>query len=235
MLNQAISDVARFRNVDRDIVIQVNMSASGLKAERLSDTAKTILQRLGGRRPGIAIEITESALTSDSADELTEVFTFLRDGEIGISLDDFGTGESNFERLSHLPFTQVKLADDFVRSNDLNLVSNVVKLVHGLGMKCVIEGVETEAHQELAIASGGDLIQGWVYAKAMPRNDALHFVDARRQLILGPEAENVGSISESTRKPSTAPGRSILGADGKPVLFGLSDAAGDDHNEQADN
>ncbi|MDH3295649.1 MAG: EAL domain-containing protein, partial [Acidimicrobiia bacterium] len=233
VLAQAIGDVDRFRAVDPDIVVQVNMSPSGLKAERLAETAKTILRHLGGDHPGITIEITESALTDQPVADLAEVFAFLREGNIGISLDDFGTGESNFERLSRLPFTQVKLAHDFVRSNDVVLVSNVVQLVHGLGMKCVVEGVETTAQYEVAVAGGGDLIQGWIFARAMPRDDALHYTQIRRESILaGDDKQRAALTTDLGPGPVSSTGVTSNPGQQAALLRG-HDPTGDDHKNPA--
>ncbi len=179
VLARAVDDLKRFRAVAPDLAIQVNMSPSGLEPMRLAEVAKFVLRSLGADDPGITIEVTESALSNQPMGELNTAFSFLREANLGIAVDDFGTGESNFERMNKLPFTQVKLADQFVRSSDCLLMTNVVNVVHGMGMNCVVEGVETRAQYEIAVRSGADHVQGWHFAPAMPIAEALQYCEAR--------------------------------------------------------
>ncbi len=117
----------------------------------------------------IYLELTESALMDDverSASSLRE----LKQLGVKLSLDDFGTGYSSLSYLKCFPIDKVKIDQSFVRgithdANDLTLVKVIVSMAHGLGMRVVAEGVETQAQCEIMSANVCDEIQGYYFSR----------------------------------------------------------------------
>ena len=87
-----------------------------------------------------------------------------------LSLDDFGTGYSSLSYLKRFPFDQVKIDQSFERDvatnpSDDMLVKVIVSMAHGLGMKVIAEGVETEAQCDIMRSSSCDEIQGYFFSR----------------------------------------------------------------------
>ena len=85
---------------------------------------------------------------------------------------------SSLDRLSELPFSQIKLDRTFTRKMQSQpkcaaIISCTVALARALGVSLVIEGVETTDQQLRLIELGGTLAQGFLFARPMPE---AHFI-----------------------------------------------------------
>jgi EAL domain-containing protein (putative c-di-GMP-specific phosphodiesterase class I) len=90
----------------------------------------------------------------------------------GLSIDDFGTGYSSMERLSRVPFTELKIDQAFVktagaRASSRAIVEASLQLARRLGIHAVAEGVEGHAEWELMLGMGCDIAQGYYVARPM--------------------------------------------------------------------
>ena len=124
------------------------------------------------------IEITESA-TAENYEMDYHIIELAKRG-IRLSLDDYGTGYSNIERFSKLPFTLIKvdksLVDDSEKENMQRILKNTFSMIKDLGRKSVVEGVETKEQAERFIKYGCDYIQGYYYSKPLPLNEFKEFI-----------------------------------------------------------
>lgn len=140
----------------RDVLTDVRfaLEVSGLPAERLD------------------IEITETSLLRNSQWTL-DVLAQLRAAGVRISLDDFGTGYSSLSYLNNFPLQKVKIDRSFLEGIDkdrpLTLLRGVARLSAELGMKVVVEGIETNEQLEL-IALEGTITeaQGYLFSPPVP-------------------------------------------------------------------
>src|SRR5439155_11038334 len=101
----------------------------------------------------------------------------LRELGVALAIDDFGTGYSSLSYLRRLPVTVLKIDRSFVLELGLDpqgatIVASVIDLAHGLGMECVAEGVESEAHLATLVRLGCDAMQGVLFSRAVPADDA---------------------------------------------------------------
>jgi len=95
-------------------------------------------------------------------------------------MDDFGTGYTSLASLQTLPIDLLKIDQSFVTdmlndSDSRAIVRAILSLAAALGMDTTAEGIESEA---LAIALGElgcTYGQGFLYAEAMPAEDALTY------------------------------------------------------------
>lgn len=125
----------------------------------------------------ITIELTESGYVEDSA-QMHKVWNHLHQHGVTIALDDFGTGYSNLMNIGDVNPNVVKLDRGFTikaLSNEFerNLMQNIIQLVHSLGLKICIEGVETEEELQKIRELGPDYIQGYYYGKPCPADEFL--------------------------------------------------------------
>jgi EAL domain-containing protein (putative c-di-GMP-specific phosphodiesterase class I) len=134
-------------------------------------------------------EITESGLLSAPANSL-ENLVRLRMLGCGLAMDDFGAGYSSLDRLSELPFNQIKLDRTFVHKmqsqpRSAAIISCSVALARALDITLVLEGVETVEQQARLIELGGTLAQGFLFARPMPESHFIDFCMAQAQATGG--------------------------------------------------
>ena len=120
----------------------------------------------------LCLEVTESVFVGQDAGRVSRVLHELRALGVGLSLDDFGSGYSSLGYLNQLPFDEIKIDRSFVTDVDTDqrkekLLRGVVALGAGLGLKIVVEGVETEGEARLVRRLGCDAIQGFVYSRPL--------------------------------------------------------------------
>ncbi len=94
-----------------------------------------------------------------------------------LSLDDFGSGASNLDRLAQLPFTEVKIDAWFLlhgedEGRNHHLLGDIARLCRQRNIRTVVEGVEDSALLELAIRDGFNVGQGYLFGRPMPAEDA---------------------------------------------------------------
>ena len=94
-------------------------------------------------------------------------------------MDDFGTGYSALGYLSYIPVDVIKLdkslVDTYLVEGQDQFINNVIGLVHDLGKKIIVEGVETADQVRRLAAFGADVIQGYYYSKPLPPDEAIRF------------------------------------------------------------
>ena len=138
------------------------------------------LQKKYGISPKqVNFEITESVF--DSFEDVVEK-NMRRLVELGysFSLDDYGTGYSNLQRLRKMPLYLIKidksLVDDMVSVEGCIVMRNTMRLMQDLDKKIVVEGVETGDSLKLLDEMHCDFIQGFYFSKPLPAAEFLAFV-----------------------------------------------------------
>lgn len=114
------------------------------------------------------IEITESAFIN--GDRLLPIVDELRKFGASVALDDFGTGYSSLSCMTGFPLDILKIDQSFVRklSSDpqtFAIIKAIKSLAHGLGLKTVAEGIETEAEWDILAAIGCEIGQGYYFGR----------------------------------------------------------------------
>lgn len=158
--------------------VAVNVSAAQVWHGDLEEVIDSALQSSGLDPKLLCIELTESVFAADSLDRLKGILTRLKERGVQLALDDFGTGYSSLSYLSQLPFDTLKIDRAFVTGADLcaekrKMLQGVFSLGRGLGLRVVAEGVETESELTLVERLGCDVVQGWLYGKAQPSEEAI--------------------------------------------------------------
>jgi diguanylate cyclase len=163
--------------------VAVNVSALQLRHE---DFVRTIAEILKDDRDGsgIDIEVTESVLMEDVADNI-EKLSAIRDLGVQIALDDFGTGYSSLSYLARLPVETLKIDRSFVVAmledpNGTALVSAIISLASTLKLQTVAEGVETEEQAKILRLLRCDQMQGYLICKPLPFAEMSMFIGRSR-------------------------------------------------------
>lgn len=157
--------------------IDINLSVAQCMQEILADNILTIRTIHNVPASIINLEITETA-AAHTPEILLKNMRRLSDEGIELSLDDYGSGYSNMNYLLNLPFKMVKIDKNIVWSAFNNAKSNIalaatITMIKKLGMTVLAEGVETEEQVKWLTSLGCDYLQGFYFAKALPKDDYL--------------------------------------------------------------
>ena len=173
-----------WRAAGLDMDVSVNLCLASLYDVALADRLTHIVREEGLDPRHVILEVTETTATRDIARKL-ENLSRLRMNGFGLSIDDFGTGYSSMERLSRVPFTELKVDQAFVktaaaRPSSRAIVEASVQIARRLGIPAVAEGVETHADWELMLAMGCEIAQGYYVARAMAAADFVEWTAMRK-------------------------------------------------------
>lgn len=154
------------------IRLAVNLSPAQFIRKDLFDVIAAILKRTGFPGDRLELEITESLFGPGSIDACT-VLEQLRELDIELSIDDFGTAYSSLSRLKQLPLHTLKIDQSFIRDlgkdpDDEILVRTIITMAHNLNLKVVAEGVENETQYNYVKQYGCDTVQGFLFGKPVP-------------------------------------------------------------------
>lgn len=159
--------------------IEVNLSMAQLLNVDLPEHLLSIMERYGVSSDKINLEITESVTAYDQ-EVMLDNFDKLSKAGLSFSLDDYGTGYSNMERVIRLPLKIIKLDKSFVDEMDNPrmwiFIKNTVKMFKEMNMEIVVEGVETEEGLEAFAKLACDFIQGYFFSKPLPQKEFVEFI-----------------------------------------------------------
>ena len=133
----------------------------------------------------IIVEVTETEAMRD-VKRTMDVLLRMRLRNIGVSVDDFGTGHSSLRELQRMPFSEMKIDRSFVQDMASNkdcavIVNSIIDLGHNLGLKVLAEGVEDARTWRLLAEKNCDYAQGFYVAKAMSGDDLIRWLDSWRK------------------------------------------------------
>ena len=146
--------------------ISVNICARHLLEDRF---VEDICESAGPMLERLVLELTERSCVERTPRVVTAL-SHMRQRDVRLSLDDFGTGFSNLDLLADFRFDYVKVDRRFLAMRGearIQFLKSVAALVHALGAKVVVEGVESAAEHDVVQRSGIDLAQGYWYGKPM--------------------------------------------------------------------
>lgn len=160
--------------------IEVNLSAVECMERNLPQKVEAILEKHNIDKKSINLEITETALADDT-NILADNMYKLRKKGITFSLDDYGTGYSNINYILNLPFALVKIDKSLLwqcmdNQKAMIALKSTMNMIHDMGMKIVVEGVENEEMVEILKQTPCDYVQGYFYSKPMKEEDLLDFL-----------------------------------------------------------
>ena len=159
------------KNYDFD-AISINVSVQEFSEDGVTEEFLGIIEQYHVPTSKIRLELTESALVTDS-NMLAKNMKTMANAGIQFYLDDFGTGYSSLERLTELPFSVVKFDKSLLYSALKNsktdrLINGIVPIIQGDNFKALVEGVEDNEQYDYSIKTGFEYIQGYKWARPVP-------------------------------------------------------------------
>lgn len=147
-----------------DLTISVNLSPRQFQQRNLVQVIEHALAVSGLSARNLEIEITENILMVNSSGNL-EKLQRIRELGVRISIDDFGTGFCSFSYLLQYQVDRLKIDRSFIKQagtdpNAAAVVRTIIAMSHGLAIRVVAEGVESEEQLRFLMRRRCDEAQG---------------------------------------------------------------------------
>lgn len=163
----------------QNLLVSVNLSPVQVNRTDPLQSILSALEKWKIPAHTLEVEITESGLMQDE-EQTIALLKRIREAGVRIALDDFGTGYSSLSYLRTLPIDTLKIDRSFIahledQPDSIEVLHCITDLARRLDLEIICEGVEN--HQQLRIVQtlGCDIVQGYVYSKPQPAEDAMAF------------------------------------------------------------
>ena len=176
VLERACKYMAEWRKAGHDIVpLSVNFSRVNLEDLNLAYKINEIIEKYHIKKNQITVEITETA-SEKMKDKMRYFLDTMHEYGIQTSVDDFGTGYASLSILRDFTMDEIKIDKSFIDAPVFQnkyriIVEGIVEMAKSLGMKVIVEGVETELQKEFLKEVGCYYVQGYLYDKPLPRDE----------------------------------------------------------------
>lgn len=150
----------------------INLSGKSVASASFRARFAELLRQAPLPHAALCFELTETAVIA-SQEPVLRLFHDLRARGCSLSLDDFGSGMQNFERLRQVPVDSLKIDGQFVRnmqsqSRDLEIVRAAVAVARAHGLATVAEYVETAELADQLRGLGVQWGQGYHFGRPVP-------------------------------------------------------------------
>ncbi len=164
------------KETENDVMMSVNVSVRHLMKNNFINDIKQVLKYHEISPERIEIEITESIMI-DSAEKALQRINEIKAMGMKVAIDDFGTGYSSLSYLNNFPSDLLKIDKAFIDQMSLSesskqYVAMIISIGHILHLKVISEGVESADQVDILKNIGCDYIQGFVWGKPMPPEEA---------------------------------------------------------------
>ncbi len=188
VLKTACNQVKKWQEQNlRDICISVNVSALQIQEEDFVSTVANILEETNINPELIELEITESSIMEDTIENIMKL-NELKELGLKISLDDFGKGYSSLNYLKILPIDTLKVDKSFIQNIEYDpkekvITESIIRMAKALGLKVLAEGIENESQHSLLVQLDCDAMQGFLFSKPLPIEQAENLIKKNRSVI----------------------------------------------------
>ena len=164
------------RETGSDVMLSLNVSVKHLMKKDFLVEISNLLSSSGIPAEQLELEITESIMI-ESVEKAMHCINEIRKMGIKIAIDDFGTGYSSLSYLNNFPAHLLKVDKAFIdkmNSSDSSkqYVAAIITLGHVMGFNVISEGVEEASQIETLREIGCDYIQGYVWGRPLPHEEA---------------------------------------------------------------
>jgi EAL domain-containing protein (putative c-di-GMP-specific phosphodiesterase class I)/CheY-like chemotaxis protein len=171
IIEQSVAACRTWHDLEFPIAVSINLSLSSLAQPGFTERISECIMRHGIEAEYVILEITESAVLA-SDPQFWESLARLRMKGFGLSVDDYGTGNSNIQMLARIPFSELKIDRSFVAGASENQALSIVlnsclTLSRSLNRYSVAVGVETKQDWDFLQGMGCTCAQGYYIAKPL--------------------------------------------------------------------
>ncbi|NNJ98267.1 MAG: EAL domain-containing protein, partial [Gammaproteobacteria bacterium] len=183
VLAEALANTALWQqNYDAGFRIAVNLSPIQFRDAQMASYIDDAMQKHKLTRGSLELEITEGVLLAGHS-FIDERLAELKAIGVTIAMDDFGTGYSSMSYLRKYPFDVLKIDRSFISDitvdqADRELINATIAMAHGLNLKVVAEGVETDGQLKYLKEQGCDCSQGYLFSKPLSADELTDVFDS---------------------------------------------------------
>jgi diguanylate cyclase (GGDEF)-like protein len=182
VVNQACAQIKSLKEKNfSGITISVNVSIPQFRRGNFVETVLNAINTFQIKPSMLELEITENILMDDPQ-VIIDALVQLKSHDIAIALDDFGTGFSSLNYLQKLPLDRLKVDRAFVtniaKEGQSVIAETIIDLGKKMNLKVIAEGIEEIEQQDRLLELDCDEVQGFYYAKPMPEDEFLHFLES---------------------------------------------------------
>jgi diguanylate cyclase (GGDEF)-like protein len=165
--------------ITQEFTVSVNLSEYTLRKLDIEELVK-LVSRYSVPHSIIQFEIIENISLND---ELLKKINKLHQHQFRLSMDDFSAGYTSLNQISNLKLEKIKL-DRLILPVDFEdelvthlIYKRLVKLIHGLGLSTLAEGVETREQVLFLKENNVNYIQGYYYSKPISKHDFKEYIE----------------------------------------------------------
>ncbi len=167
----ALTKFQSWRKHGANFNMSLNLSPLSLNEAGIADRIIDLISQYQIDPQDIILEVTENAIAEQVAQSI-EMLARLRLQGFLISIDDFGIGYASIQQLSRVPANELKIDRSLVnniasRPQQQAILTNILNMASDLGLKTVVEGVETEEDFEFLRERHIDLMQGYLISRPL--------------------------------------------------------------------
>lgn len=166
------------------LTMAVNLSIRQFEHHHLVETVQQTLADSGLAPHFLELELTENAILKNP-EKAAAKLQQLSDLGVRIAIDDFGTGYSSLAHLRRFPMHTLKIDRSFIshitsNEDDASIVKGITVMAHGLKLRVIAEGVETEEQLTLLHAMGCDEVQGFLFSHPLATDECFSLLQQRK-------------------------------------------------------
>lgn len=174
----------RLHSTGRALPVAVNIPPAMLDQPDFVPHLMALMERFPVRPQMLTLEIVEQSARQMAVVQFENLLRLRMTG-CRLSIDDFGTGASNIQRLLEMPFNELKIPAEFVRgmADDRRksaVVAGAMYMAQKMALDVVIEGVETADDFQALLHLGKPAIQGYFIARPMNEADLKRWIESYR-------------------------------------------------------
>jgi diguanylate cyclase (GGDEF)-like protein/PAS domain S-box-containing protein len=187
--------------------MSVNFSARQFQQSTFITDVAHMLKETNLDPRWLELELTESSIMKDPEEAIEKLHELKLMG-ISVAIDDFGTGYSSLNYLKRFPIDTLKIDKTFVADvckdpHDTAIVRAIINLGHALDLTVVAEGVETKEQLQYLSALECDVVQGFLFSKALSAKAFEELLIEQRQVTAGKDVSPTVPLSADTLVPAS--------------------------------
>ena len=174
VLDDAARTCSEWRKLVPNFKINVNLSYVQIMQSKINAELNRVFEKYKLDADSLMMEVTESGYIQSDM-RCMSLFKEFERMNVSVAIDDFGTGYSNLRYIRDMNASVVKIDSSFVSQAlndgyDFIVLKNIIKMIHDVGMRVCIEGVEQQEELERLGKMEPDYIQGYLFGRLSPRN-----------------------------------------------------------------
>jgi EAL domain-containing protein (putative c-di-GMP-specific phosphodiesterase class I) len=174
--------------------LHVNLSPVEVRWPGMAEFVRETLDQTEVDPRRLALEISETGLMTGDVGGIEALLILKRLG-VGVAIDDFGTGYSSISYLRRLPIDTVKVDRSLIKdissdAQQVSFVSAILRLIESVGLRTVLEGIETADQRDQIQRLGGVYGQGYLFSEPLEPERFAELLD--EQTGAGRRSSNVG-------------------------------------------